>query len=176
MTIQRRYERAADIRADGEGRRVVGVAVRYNDPTLIAGEYEEQVLPGAFHGRIDPRANVNYQHERSQPLALPEWDEADDALRVSFVLPPGARQDQALADARAGLIRGLSIEFVPDRVSVERQPDGRDRVSISTASLLGVAMVDAPAYKSSVYKVRYAGAEIVRASRTYGAARFLCIG
>ena len=151
----RRCEMRAEVRADVPKRTITGIAVRYAEPTTILPGVEEQIERGAFADRIDPAANVNYQHRREMPLALPRWEDGEDAMRVSFVLPPGARQDQALADASAGLLRGLSIEYYPEPRGewAERVGDA-DRYHITAATLVGVAMVDQPAYDGSRYEIR----------------------
>ena len=79
----------------------------------------------AFAGGADD-VILNRQHDRGRPLARTGaglvLTEAADALMLRAEIPAGVEQDQALADVRAGILRGLSVEFV----AVE-ETDGRRR-------------------------------------------------
>ena len=181
----RRYEARSELRADTKTRRVEGVAVRYGDVAVMVpgpGGYEETIAPGAFShpGGIDGNANVTFQHKRELPLALPTWADSDEAMRLSFVMPPGARQDQVLSDVSAGTVRGLSIEFFPDFDTETKEIVGDDvmRFIVNRAELVGVSMVDVPAYPDSEFEIRARLARFrTRPRRTRDRVRrALCIG
>ena len=139
--------RAGGLRADSASRRVEGIAVNYNSPTTIYKGVEEMFLPGAFRN-IEPKMNATAQHDRSLPLGIPVWEDSDDAMRFSFELPPGARQDQMLSDVQAGLIRGASIEFFvnPDGETRSTPAENVTRYIVGDADLVGISLVDRPAY------------------------------
>ena len=138
----------------GEGRNVHGVAVRYGDvapspeglPPGISERYERRAaipMPGAV---------MTSDHERANRLGRIEWEETDDELRFSSVLPPGARQDQMIEDIRAGLIGGASMEQVVDRERME----GATRV-IGRARIRRVSLVTSQAYPESRVGLRESG-------------------
>lgn len=132
---------------DGEDERLVsGVAVRYGDEAHIWG-IRERVRAGALSIEPGP-ANCTRQHNRDIPLGLIEWQDDEDAMRFRSRFIEGAAQDQALADIRAGLLRGASIEFVPVR---DRSED--DLIEILEAKLLRVSVVDDGAYPASTIAV-----------------------
>ena len=104
----------AELRAEGGTSRVVtGIAVRYGDEARLGG-FRERIAKGAL-GLPANAANLTMQHDRAMPLGLLEWEDDDDALRFRTELSDGARQDQALQDVRAGLLRGASLEFMPEK-------------------------------------------------------------
>ena len=76
---------------------------------------------------------------------MTEWKLEDDALRVSTVINEGARGDQALADIRGGLLRGLSLEFSK---LTDRWAEGRRRI-IERMQVHRVSLVDDGAYAQS---------------------------
>lgn len=146
--------RTVELRADPEGRRLSGVAVRYGD---VAPGFEERFEPGAF-GDVD-RADVvlNVQHDRGRPLARTgggglSLEDAGDALRMAATLPVTREADDTLALVRAGVLRGLSVEFRP----LQERSEGGVRI-VERAALSGLAVVDRPAYPASTVAARNAG-------------------
>ena len=127
-----------------ESRVVSGVAVRYGDKATIWG-YKESIRAGALK-MPKGKSNLTVQHDRAQPLAVIEYTDGPDALRIRSELPEGMRQDQALADIRSGLYRGLSIEFMPTEDVVN---DKAKTVEILKGNLYRVSVVDDPAYPKS---------------------------
>ena len=104
----------AELRAEGGNSRVVtGIAVRYGDEARLAG-FRERIARGALT-LPKRKANLTMQHDRAMPLGLLEWQDDEDALRFRAELSKGPRQDQALMDVRAGLVRGASLEFKPSK-------------------------------------------------------------
>lgn len=135
----------------GEGRTVYGVAIRYGDvaptphgmPPGVSERWEKRAampMPGAV---------LTADHDRSQRLGLIEWQESDDELRFTSVLPPGARQDQMLEDLRAGLVGGASVEAIVERDHME----GRCRV-VTRARVRRVSLVTTQAFPESKVGLR----------------------
>ena len=149
MTPTDAERRFAELRADG--RRLSGVAVRYGDTaTLPWGE--ERIEAGAFAPLGD--VILNASHDRTTPLARTgggglELEDTAEALTVRADLPATQAADDVLALVRAGVLRGLSIEF---RAVAERIEAGV-RV-IERARLSGVGVVDTPAYPQSEVEAR----------------------
>ena len=139
--------RFAPLTADA-GRTVSGPAIVYGDEAQI-GRVRERFEVGGVEVRDD--ALMTLQHQRGEPLATPTFSDSPEQLRVAAELPAGARQDQALADVRSGLLRGLSVEFV----ALQERFEDNVRV-IVRAVVNGVSVVDSPAYPQSVIEAREA--------------------
>ena len=148
--MDREY-RVLDIRATGD-RSIEGVIIAFDDEAVF-GQARERFAPGSLEWSD---VVLNSQLDRSAPLARTGGaglEIAADNDRVSFTatLPAGARQDQALEDVRSGILRGASAEFVP----LEEVYEDRVRI-IKKATLVGLALVDRPAYSKSTIAAREA--------------------
>ena len=157
--IERRY---CEIRQDGE-RGLAGTAVRYGDvATLPWGS--ERIEVGAFAPIGD--VILNNAHDRGRPLARTGAGlvliDGRDALRMAATLPQTREAEDTLALVKAGVLRGLSIEF---RAVAERF-DGGIRV-IERAALAGIGVVDTPAYSESEVEARRRGGGGRRERRTW---------
>ena len=143
--------RCCEIRADGDGRGISGVAIRYGDVARI-GAVRERFAPGAF-APLPADLLLTVQHDRAAPIARlgAGLSLSDDgaALRFEAALPETPRADAALADVRAGLLAGASVEFRALRV---RNAAG-ERV-IERAALVGLSLVDTPAYPAASIAAR----------------------
>ena len=95
------------------------------------------------------------QHDRAMPLGILEWQDDDDALRFRSELTAGPRQDQALLDVRAGLVRGASMEFklLRERIVELNEKDG-PLYEILQAAVIRNSLVDDGAYPQSSIKAR----------------------
>ena len=155
MLVRRRYLPDVQLRvAEGDNHRLVmGVAVRYGDEAEIYG-FRERIVKGAL--RMPPGPwNLTLQHERSLPIGLGEFVEDADALRFRCELPEGMRQDQGLADAKAGLLRGASLEFIPKREKLIEMDDTKgDLYEILDAQVLRLSLVDDGAYPQSTIELK----------------------
>ena len=139
----------AELRAEGGTSRVVtGVAVRYGDEARMPG-FRERIARGALT-LPEQKANLTMQHDRAMPLGLLEWQEDDDALRFRAELSKGPRQDQALMDVRAGLVRGASLEFKPTKERLLETDAAKGPLfEITEASVVRLSLVDDGAYPQS---------------------------
>ena len=147
--LERRY---FELR-QGEGRRLEGTAVRYGDEAALPWG-KERFEAGAFSGGMsDVRLTV--QHDRGRPLARTgaglTLDDNAERLALAAELPATREADDTMTLVRAGVLRGLSVEF---RAVVERM-EGETRV-ISRATLGAVSVVDEPAYPQSEIEARMA--------------------
>ena len=128
-----------------EGRVVEGVALRYGDEAKVPGG-RETIAKGAFNPLGDIVLNI--MHERDRPLARTGGNlriDDGDELRVRAELPNTRDADDALELIRSGVYRGLSIEM---RV-LDESIDG-DLRTVRKARLVGIGIVDKPAYQTSV--------------------------
>jgi HK97 family phage prohead protease len=134
---------------------VSGFAVRYNEPTTIAGAFIERIAPGAFKDLGD--VTLLWGHDHSQPLArttagtlklrdsrIGLWFEAD----LDVDNPDAARAISAISRLD---VRGMSFGF---RVKKEewREPDNYDELperTILEAEISEVSAVTWPAYPQS---------------------------
>ena len=135
----------------GPGRIVTGVAMRYGTVARLPWG-EERIEAGAFAPLGD--VVLNSFHDRTTPLARTDGagltlDDTAERLAISAELPPTQAADDVLALVRAGIMRGLSIEF---RAVAERI-EGGVRV-IERAVLSGIGVVDTPAYPDSEVEAR----------------------
>ena len=149
MTSEFRY---SEIRA--AGRVLEGVAVSYSDVARI-GSRSERFLPGAFGADVGGAdVLLTVQHDRGRALArsggggLVLTDSAT-ALEVRAELPETRESSDTLALVEAGVLRGLSLEFQP----LAERMEGGVRVLVR-ARLVGVSVVDRPAYKASTVAAR----------------------
>ena len=97
---------------------------------------------------------LNVQHERGRPIARTEGgglelSDSDTELKVRADLPATREADDALELVRKKVLRGLSVEFRALKESLS----GGVRV-IKKARLLGVGLVDRPAYPQSSVTTR----------------------
>ena len=144
----------AELRAEGGDSRVVsGIAVRYGDEARLAG-FRERIARGALT-LPERKANLTMQHDRAMPLGILEWQNDEDALRFRTELSAGPRQDQALMDVRAGLVRGASLEFKPTKEKLlETDEEKGPLFEIMQAQVIRLSLVDDGAYPQSAIRLR----------------------
>ena len=152
--IQRRY---FELRYDADERKVSGVAMRYGDTATLPWGEKERFEPGAFGevGGLDVILNV--QHDRGRPIARTtggtmRLSDSAGELRIEATLPETTEADNAIANIRAGILRGFSVEFKPE----ETDRDG-DTIIVKKAKLPGIGLVDRPAYPKSRVQSRSEG-------------------
>ncbi len=131
---------------------IAGTVLRYGDVAHIGRTFHERFMPGSV--QFDDVV-LNLLHDRQQPVARTgaglELRDSQESLALRATIPDTVfgRRAKELVDAK--IIRGLSAEFVANR---ERM-DGGVRV-IQKAELVGVALVDRPAYPASTLDKRSA--------------------
>ena len=141
-TIEIRFE--ADAERMGPGR-LVGVLLPYGER---AADRPEMFEPGALHWPADG-VLLRSMHKRQDPVArfIPEATETE--VRVSIDLPDTTAGRDAATNVRAGVLKGLSVEFRAER---ERRDNGL-RV-IERAELVGAGLVDSGAYARARVEAR----------------------
>lgn len=136
--------RFAEFRASSES--LNGTLMNFGSVATY-GDFRESFVSGSFHYLDDLILNV--QHDRARPVAKMgrglTLAEEPVAIRVAVIWPKTylARQARELVDAE--LLSGFSVEFRAEKETW----DGNHRI-IEKASLLGLALVDKPAYTDAV--------------------------
>lgn len=139
--------RAFELRS--EGRQLSGTVMPYGRTGQIGG-FTEEFAPSALRfGDVI----LNVQHDRGRPLArtgetLKLFDSAE-AVTMQADLPAIREADDTLILVRAGVLRGLSVEFR----ALDERWDGNHRTVLS-AELTGIAVVDRGAYADAVVEAR----------------------
>ena len=141
--------RTFELRQDADGRVISGTVIKYGDRANIAGEFLETFNADSLALR-DPVLNI--QHDRGRLLAREgaglSFTPSGSELQVRADLPNTRIADDAIEMVKAGLLRGLSMEFVVTRADWDDSGDLPIR-TISGAELHGIGLVDKPAYPQS---------------------------
>ena len=146
----RMEKRFVEFRYDGLGN-VSGTVIKYSDRAKF-GSFEERFVPGAIRLHSDVVANI--MHDRSKPLVRTgaglDIDDNKERMMATIRLPDTthAREAKELIEAR--IIRGMSMEFIPEKENWE----DKSRI-IERALLTGIGLVDIPAYSESQLENRF---------------------
>ena len=137
-------------RADIRGRQLTGTVVTYGE---VAPEFRERIAAGAF-GELPESMPINVQHDPRLPASdAAILADSPNALTVrAELLPPlpGRPKGGAQWLAEQGALRGLSVEFN----ALEAAVDGDGITVVKRAELMGLGLVDCPAYPSSRIQLR----------------------
>lgn len=156
------HEARAKVR---DGRTLVGYAAVFNRPVEIEsfrGSFTETVLPGAFRKTLSERREqiqVLFNHGADPafgqiPLGRPEVIREDDhGLYVEVPLFESQRNDEIIAAANSGALRGMSIQFMPKKDKWNRD---RTERTIHEAALYEFGPVTFPAQPAAVMETRCA--------------------
>ena len=131
----------------------------YNTEARFPGGLRERFELGAFGADVSNRdVMLNAQHDRGRPLARTGGGgmiltDTAEGLRMRATLPDTAEANDTLALVRAGVLRGLSVEFQ----AVEERFEGRLRI-VERARLGAIAIVDTAAYPTADVEAREAAA------------------
>ena len=139
---------AIELRAD-ESRespgRLVGTLLTYGERAGDRAEtFQKDSLIFPANGIV-----LRRQHARSAPIMRIVPELRGSALVIDQPLPDTAAGRDAASEIRAGLFRGLSIEFRAER---ERMAGGVRL--IERGQLTGAGLVDDPSYRGSRVEVR----------------------
>ena len=158
MDSENRYQKIyCELRQEGE-RTISGVALRYGDICELPWGEKEKFSRGAFGDVENADVILNWQHNRGAPLArtggggLKIFNSSSE-LRLEATIPDTTQGNDVMTMVRNKVLRGLSIEFSPERSKIVREGD---TTTINSAILRGVAIVDRPGYPQSVIDQRRA--------------------
>ena len=137
-------ELRADESRQGPGR-IVGQLMRYGEQAQDRRElFEKDSLEWPSDGVI-----LNRQHQRGSPILRFTPTVDGNAVTLDAAIPDTVAGRDCATEIRAGLLRGLSIEF---RALKERVSGGVRR--IQKAVLTGAGLVDSPSYATSAVELR----------------------
>ena len=138
-------ERLIEIRAVPDSREIAGTVVRYGDVASLPWG-QERFVRGGITWTDDTMLTL--QHQRDKALARVGaglvLEDGAEALTMRATMPNTSLGNDTLELVRSGVLRGLSLEFIPSRTRNE----GRVSV-IEAASMRGLSIVDVPAYPQS---------------------------
>jgi Escherichia/Staphylococcus phage prohead protease len=134
---------------DPETRLITGVVAPYDAVSYLAGDPAgERVIRGAFTKSIKERGGkipLCVAHNHAAPIGISRsWNDDDDGLTGVFYVKPGDRGDEALYDAREGILSDMSVGFhaLPGR----QTRDAEGVLEIREAKLGEVSLVIYGAY------------------------------
>ncbi len=112
----RNYDATLELRADGDGRTVVGIAVPYDVEQRIGPGLVEVFRKGVFRNvtRAANRVKLLYQHKTDAPIGRAIMlEERDGGLYGEFRISKTEAGDEALELIRDGVLSNLSVGFQP---------------------------------------------------------------
>lgn len=117
MNIERRhYDASLEIRAEGDGRTIVGIAVPYDVEQRIGPNLVEVFRRGAFEAvaRNAHRVKMLFQHKADAPIGRAIMlEEREGGLYGEFRISKTEAGDEALELIRDGVLTNLSVGFQP---------------------------------------------------------------
>jgi hypothetical protein len=117
MTIERRnYDATLEIRSEGDGRTIVGIAVPYDVEQRISSNLVEVFRKGVFRDvtRAANRVKLLFQHKTDAPIGRAIMlEERDGGLYGEFRISKTEAGDEALELIRDGVLSNLSVGFQP---------------------------------------------------------------
>ena len=149
--LERRF---VEFRYDGD-RTLSGVWMKYGDIAELPWGEAERFEPGAFGSVGGLDLILNMQHSRLKPLARTGGgglviDDSDRELRVTATIPETSDGNDTITLVRGKVLRGFSIEFVPQEGGYRIEGvNGKTTITHTKAKLRGGAVVDRPAYLGS---------------------------
>ena len=141
-------ELRADDTRSGPGR-LTGTLITEGEQ---ASDRREVFLSGALTWPAEGIV-LRRQHARDKPITMIQPRREGNKIVVDEPLPDTTAGRDAAVEIRAGMFKGLSVEFVSQR---ERFAGGLRK--IGGALLKGAGLVDTPSYTSAVVSVRNKGA------------------
>lgn len=164
-----REVRCVELRAEGapESRTIMGRAVVFNTPTVIAGCYREVIAADAITDELlqrsdvvltlehDLRAGVLGRYNAGQGTM--QLERRDDGIYMTCDLPETALGDAVLAGVRRGDYSHMSFAFSVGQSEWSEDEDGIDLRTITQVSrLYDVSVVAFPAYSDTSLTARSA--------------------
>jgi HK97 family phage prohead protease len=151
-------------RAEGESRRVEGVAVVFDSWSEDLGGFREKIAPGALDGVIersdifalldhDRRRGILGRSKRGDQVSL-KLEVRADGLHYSFEAPDTALGNEVLSCLERGEIDGSSFAFTVQEDQWERVGDEYQRTITKIDEIFDVSPVYSPAYSQTSCDLR----------------------
>ncbi|UWU89615.1 HK97 family phage prohead protease [Bradyrhizobium sp. CB1015] len=149
---------------------ISGFAIVYNSPTVIAGEWREQLAPGSLTRtlRESPDVVMILNHDVGRVLGRTaagslQLRESNAGLYFSLTVDPTTPEGQtALGTVGRQDVRGCSFGF---RVRAEEWEDGGDRLPLRTITdldLFELTLTALPAYPTTTAALRSSNSAAAR--------------
>ena len=146
--------RYVDIRYQGDGRTIEGVAVPYGKPAAMPWG-PEIIEAGAFGDVAKRDLILNVMHERAVLIARTGAGlvvtDGPSGLAFRAEVARTRAGDDALELVRTGILRGASVEF-----RATRDAWNGDTRRVISADLFGFGLADRPAYPEALVEARMA--------------------
>lgn len=148
--IEHRY---VELRVVPTSRSISGTIVRYGDRADISGAFAEEIEPRAL--KPAPDLILNMQHDRGKPIVRLgqglEIGDDDTSMFFRAVFPETIIANTAMELVEHRLLKGVSVEM---RVKRDEWRNNTSLRIIKDADLVGLALVDKPAYPQSSVSLR----------------------
>ena len=116
MIERRHYDATLEVRSDGDGRTIVGIAVPYDVEQRIGPNLIEVFRRGVFRDvtRAANRVKLLFQHKTDAPIGRAIMlEEREQGLYGEFRISKTEAGDEALELIRDGVLSNLSVGFQP---------------------------------------------------------------
>ena len=155
METEKRFHEFRAVKVGGSDGpvNIAGLVLPYGCRAEIGGKFSEEFRAGSIGQSGDVILNI--QHDRTKPVARTgaglNLNHDADAIRASIDLPNTVYGREAAELVEARILRGFSVEFRAQ----DQEWDGTHR-TITKAELVGIALVDRPAYSDAQIAMRFA--------------------
>ena len=132
---RRNYDTTLEVRAEGDGRTVVGIAVPYDKEQRISPTMVEVFRKGVFRDvtRAANRVKLLFQHKTDTPIGRAiKLEEMDEGLYGEFRIS----KNEALELIRDGVLTNLSVGFSPLKDEKRNGITNRIKAHLAEVSLV----------------------------------------
>jgi len=139
MIERRNYDSHLEVRKDGDGRTVVGIAVPYDVEQRIGPNLVEVFRSGVFRDvtKAANRVKMLFQHKTDTPIGRATLlEEKPEGLYGEFRISKTEAGDEALELIRDGVLSNLSVGFQPLKDEKRNGVINRLRAHLAEVSLV----------------------------------------
>jgi len=139
MIERRQYDATFEVRGEGDGRTIVGIAVPYDVEQRINPGLVEVFRKGVFRDvtRAANRVKLLFQHKTDTPIGRATMlEERDGGLYGEFRISKTEAGDEALELVRDGVLSNLSVGFQPMKDEKRGGVVNRIRAHLAEVSLV----------------------------------------
>ena len=144
--------------ATGDGKRLTGYAIRFNDETTIGSQFDEKVDRNALDGVDMDGVHALYNHNWDMPLGKEgnnmTLNVDDKGLRVDIELNNTTYANDLYENVRTGVVGGMSFGFTIADDSWEKRDGLPLRTINQIDKLYEVTFTSAPAYPTTEVGLR----------------------
>lgn len=144
--------------AAGEGKRLTGYAIRFNDVTTIGNQFDEKVDSRALDGVDMTGVHALYNHNWDMPLGKEglnmQLNQDEKGLRVDIELNNTTYANDLYENVRTGVVGGMSFGFTISDDEWEKRDGLPLRTINQIDKLYEVTFTSAPAYPTTEVGLR----------------------